>query len=389
MINRTWVLAAVAIACACSQPTAAPRVVDVQASDGVILKATVFATGKPGPAVLLLHQCDEQRKVWDSLGVKLMRAGITAMSLDYRGYGESGGTAHDKLTPAELTQQVNDQWPIDLDSAYKVLLRQPGVEAEQIGVGGASCSVQNALSLAERTPDIKALALLAGPTDQRGRAFIARDSAPPIFVGASADDKYANFVEIQSWYAALSQNKQTRVIEYPDGGHAAIVFRTHPDFADSITKWFSAVLLKQPDKLPVTNGHVMSVEVLQTLRELDQPGGPARVTARLLAARKQNPDAQLVPEYFVNQVGYDHMLAKDYATAIDIMKLNTVAYPASPNTFDSLGDVYLTAGDKVRALETAKQTLVLLDKDTVDTAERKLTIRTSAEGKIKALSGTQ
>ncbi|MEP6833409.1 MAG: dienelactone hydrolase family protein [Gemmatimonas sp.] len=357
--------------------------IDVQTSDGVILKATVFSAGKPGPAVLLLHQCDEQRNVWDSLGMKLARAGMTAMSIDYRGYGESGGMAHDKLTPDEFNAQTDNQWPIDVDSAFKVLLREPGVEPSQIGAAGASCGVQVALQLAERWHDIRALALLAGPIDQRGRSFISKDSAPPIFLGAAADDKYANFVDIQSWYSALSSNKQTRVIEYPNGGHAAIVFRAHPDFADTITKWFSAVLRGNADQLPTTNGHTMRVEVLQVLRDVDRPGGAARVAETLMAARKQNAAVQLFPEYYVNQLGYDHMLAKDFAGAIEIMKLNTIAYPNSPDTYDGLGDVYFAAGDTARMVEAAKRTLAVLAKDTVDTAERKQKIQDSAVAKLK------
>lgn len=388
-INRAFGALAVtaAFAVGCTATPAAPRVMDVLTSDGVVLKATVFATAKPGPAVLMLHQCDEQRKVWDSLGVKLMRSGITAVSLDYRGYGESGGTPHDKLEAAEFTRQMADQWPADIDSAYALLLRQPGVEPKSIGIAGGSCGVSNALKLAMRRHDTKALALLAGPANHEERAFLSADSAPPIFLGAAADDKYANFVEIQGWYGALSPNKQSRIIEYPDGGHAAVVFNKHPEFADTIAKWFSAVLLHKPELLPTTNGHAMSADVAATLREIDQPNGAAQVTQKLLAARKTNPTAQLFPEYFVNQIGYDHVLAKDFGGAIEIMTLNTVAYPDSPNAQDSLGDVYLAAGDKVNTLKTAQRTLELLKKDTIDTPQRIKDIRDAAEGKIKQLSG--
>lgn len=372
----------------CSQSTPAPRVIDIPTSDGIVLKGTLFSTAKPGPAVLMLHQCDEQRKVWDSLGVKLARAGITAMSVDYRGYGESGGVPHDKLPPAEFESQRNDQWPVDIDSAYQVLLRQPGVEPSQIGVAGGSCGVQNAQQFAARAGTaVRALALLAGGLDQRGRAFIARDSAPPLFLGAAADDNYANFVDIQGWYAALSKNSQTRVIEYPNGGHAAVVFRKHPQFADSIAKWFAAVLHSKPDLLPVTNGHVMDSAVVQTLREIDRAGGTAIVGEQLAAARKLNPAAKLFPEYQMNVLGYEHAQAKDFTGAIEIMKLNTVAYPNSPNAFDSLGDVYLAAGDKQAAIAAAKHALVLLEKDTANSAERKQNIRDSATGKIKLIGG--
>ena len=42
---------------------AADRTVDLTAQDGTKLKATYFTPAKPGPGVLLLHQCNRQRKV--------------------------------------------------------------------------------------------------------------------------------------------------------------------------------------------------------------------------------------------------------------------------------------------------------------------------------------
>jgi hypothetical protein len=50
------VLLTLAVACA-AQQAPPPRVVDLTAADGTKLKATLFSVGKPGPGVLLLHQC--------------------------------------------------------------------------------------------------------------------------------------------------------------------------------------------------------------------------------------------------------------------------------------------------------------------------------------------
>jgi predicted alpha/beta hydrolase len=64
----------------------AERVVDLTAGDGAKLKATYFAAAKTGPGVLLLHQCNRQRKIWDGLAQQLAAAGINVLTLDYRGY---------------------------------------------------------------------------------------------------------------------------------------------------------------------------------------------------------------------------------------------------------------------------------------------------------------
>jgi hypothetical protein len=61
-------------------------------------------------------------------------------------------------------------------------------------------------------------------------------------------------------------------------------------------------------------------------------------------------------------------------------------YPNSPNAMDSLGDVYLAAGDTALALTPAKRALALLASDTVDTPERKANIRASAEAKVTQLT---
>ena len=78
------------------------RPVDLTASDGTRLKATFFAAAKPGPGVLLLHQCNRQRKVWDGLAQQLSVAGINVLTLDYRGYGESGEECQQTGTKSSL-----------------------------------------------------------------------------------------------------------------------------------------------------------------------------------------------------------------------------------------------------------------------------------------------
>src|SRR5262249_55228359 len=160
------------------------------------------------------------------------------------------------------------------------------------------------------------------------------------------------------------------IAQYPDGGHAAIVFRSHPELADSIVTWFRAMFDERLDALPVTNGMPLASPVVDTLRAIDRPGGAADALARGNGDGGDATAGSKLPEYFVNQLGYEHMLIKDYGTAIDLMKLNAALYPASPNTMDSLGDVYLASGDRAAALAAARKTLELLAADTTDRPER-------------------
>ena len=45
--------------------------IEIKAPDGVNLKGTYVSPGRPGPAVLLLHQCNMDRHAWDSLAQDL------------------------------------------------------------------------------------------------------------------------------------------------------------------------------------------------------------------------------------------------------------------------------------------------------------------------------
>ncbi len=45
--------------------------------------------------------------------------------------------------------------------------------------------------------------------------------------------------------------------------------------------------------------------------------------------------------------------------AIEVFILNTKRFPASANTWDSLGEAYATTGDKAKAIESFKKSLTL------------------------------
>jgi predicted alpha/beta hydrolase len=111
-----------------------PRDVSLTAGDGTSLKATYYAASKPGPAVLLLHMCNTTRKSWEPLASQLAAAGIHTLTMDYRGFGESGGDRYDALPQPEQLRMVNDKWPDDIDVAYAFLRQQDGVDKSRVGV---------------------------------------------------------------------------------------------------------------------------------------------------------------------------------------------------------------------------------------------------------------
>jgi dienelactone hydrolase len=360
------------------------RVIDLKAPDGANLKATFFAAAKAGPGVLLLHQCNRQRKVWDGLAKQLAAGGINVLTLDLRGFGESDGIPFDKATPQQAQEQ-GKKWPADIDVAFEYLVSQPGVKRDVIGAGGASCGVNNSVQLARRHPElIKSLVLLSGPVDPAGRKFI-RQSQTPVLAAIADDDEFPDSIIATEWIFSLSPATGNRFFHYAKGGHGADMFAAHPELRDAIVDWYQTTLIKSPGHAPAAKEHWQAPPQVQLLTLIDQPGGAQQARQKLEEARKNDAKAVLFPEAQVNTLGYEHMQAGDLKGAIEILKLNAEAFPDSPNVYDSLGDVYLADGQKELARQNAQKALELLASDTVDPEARKQAIRASAEQKLKQL----
>ena len=368
-----------------SPARAAEKVLDISAPDGLKLKATYFSAKKPGPAVLLLHQCNRQRKVWDGLARQLAASGINVLTFDYRGYGESQGDRFDKLPPQEIGRLQRDVWPGDIEAAFQYLQSQPGVKRDTIGAGGASCGVQNSIQVAMRHPEVKSLVLLSGPANAEARHFLRDAKNLPVFFAMADDDEFPDSPIAIQWLFSLDPNPGKKFIHYPTGGHGADMFAVRPDLVDQIVRWYVTTLIETPGEAPPQKNAPVVPEQIRNLSVIDEPGGATKLSHQLEQARREDPNATLFPESPANIIGYEHLQAGDNAGAIEIFKLNAAAYPDSPNVYDSLSDAYLAAGQKDLARQNAEKTLQLLPSDTKDPEQLREGIRQSAEGKLKQL----
>lgn len=363
----------------------AEKVVDLTAADGVKLTASYFSSAKPGPGVLLLHQCNRQRKIWDGLAEQLAAAGINVLTLDYRGYGDSSGDRFDKLPPQQAAQTQAEKWPGDIDTAFQYLVSQPGVTRDVIGVGGASCGVNNSIQTARRHVEVKSLVLLSGNTDLKGRQFLRESTKLPIFFAVADDDEFPTSIVAIEWLYSIAADPDKKFVHVATGGHGADMFKVHPDMPGQIVDWYVTTLVKTPGRASGARGTVAVPKEVGVLNQIDEPGGGAKVTKNLEEARKHDPKAQLFPEDIVNFMGYEHLQAQDNKGAIEILKLNAEAYPNSPNVYDSLSDAYFADGQRDLARDNARRALALLASDTTDPEDRRKGIKDSAEEKLKQL----
>ena len=390
------------ISCIAFAQNPAPRIVDLKAADGTPLKATYFAAAKLGPGVLLLHQINRDRKSWDPVAAQLAATGIHTLMLDLRGFGESG-TRLEKLTDAERSKYRRG-WPDDVDVAVEYLSSQPRVDHERIGVGGAGwLGVLYSVDAARRHPEqIKSLALMSGETLRDGLQFLHQASQLPELFVFSDDDEYPPTQDAMKLLYVTASSPNKKLVHYSKaedapwlwyedssgrvpahGGHGTDMFQPHPELPAIIVHWFVTTLVKTPGHAPAD-----ALAASPILNQLQVPGGAAQVTQQLLDARRKDPQAQLWPEVAGDIIGEDYQRAGDVKNAIEVFKLNLVAYPDSADAHYNLADAYLADGQKDLARQYAEKALALLDSHKAplsswsDTEERREEIRRAIESTL-------
>ncbi len=74
----------------------------------------------------------------------------------------------------------------------------------------------------------------------------------------------------------------------------------------------------------------------------------------------------------VNAYGYELINRNRTAQAVEVFKLNALAYPDDANSFDSLGEAYMRNGDRELAIEAFRKSLALNPRPQVKESSIKL-----------------
>jgi pimeloyl-ACP methyl ester carboxylesterase len=374
---------------------AVAHVVELKSSDGTSLKATYFAAAKPGPGVLLLHQSNRDRKSWDGVAAQFALAGFNTLTLDMRGFGESGGSHGDFK-----------RMPEDVDTALEFLRSQPGVDYQEIGLGGAGwLGVTYSVEAARRHPnDIKSLVLMSGETGRDGLQFLHQERQLPELFVFSDEDEYPPTQDAMKLLYVTASCPSKKLVHYAaaedapwlwyetsdaakvsaHGGHGTDMFQVHPELSEIIVQWFLTTLIKTPGHAPAD-----SLAAAPILDQLQTSGSVPQVKRQLVEARGKDPQAQLWPEVAVDIIGEDYQRAGDVKNAIEIFQLNLLAYPDSADANGNLADAYLADGQKDLARQYAEKALALLESHKAtasswsDTDPRRDEIRRGAQRTIE------
>jgi CubicO group peptidase (beta-lactamase class C family) len=133
-----------------------------------------------------------------------------------------------------------------------------------------------------------------------------------------------------------------------------VIFLTNNDFKNlgAIGNALIDVLYGKPYALP-------KLSVADAMYKTYLTGGIAQAVAQYRSAKKNNDTTYDFGEAELNELGYELLGKKQFPDAIEILKLNVEAYPASGNVYDGLGEAYMDNGDKDPAIVCYKKELEL------------------------------
>jgi CubicO group peptidase (beta-lactamase class C family) len=113
--------------------------------------------------------------------------------------------------------------------------------------------------------------------------------------------------------------------------------------------WLKYEIYNSPAKLLYRN--IVAKGALEALREYRE-------------WRKGRAATEVLNETQMNRLGYDLVGARRLKDAIEVFKLNVEDYPHSANVYDSLGEAYLTDGNKELAIKNYQRSVELDPKNT-------------------------
>jgi len=179
---------------------------------------------------------------------------------------------------------------------------------------------------------------------------------------------FANSLGVRCWYCHVGEEGQPlSTFDFPsDENPTKDVARGMMKLVGDIRGDLDALELSGDKRVDVTcytchRGRPRPLTLVQELTEVyDRDGWEATAAAyKDLRSQFYGRGAYDFGEHSLNQLGYQVLGTGDSATAISIFQLNLEQYPESSGAYQGLGDAYLAAGDKERAIENLEKALEL------------------------------
>lgn len=221
--------------------------IQLKGKDGSKIYGDYTATkNKTHRGVIMLHQCNAERSMYEGLAKSLAAKNISSMSLDFRGYGDS---IIDGVSVAELQEKATSRQNYsemarkaeigihrvdDVEIAYQYLVNKLADQAE-ISIIGASCGGAQAINLAENHKISSLLFFSSGMNEKYIEKFNQISDIPALIV-ASQEDEYTFKSSNEIFKQAKSE--QSRLLLYKGSGHGLPLFKQDPNLENAMVDWF-------------------------------------------------------------------------------------------------------------------------------------------------------
>ena len=195
-----------------TQPVAGASLETIRTDDGVSLDARLFEAD-PERVVILLHMFPADQTAWYPFARQLQSRGISALTLDFRGYGASGG----EQDPGEIDHDVRAAIAFARDRGFD------GIVLVGASMGGTAAIV---VAVDE---SLDGVAVLSAPSRMRGldaKSTIAGVTCPLTLIAAEGDLAAMNALDSFATRAGLDEDARlvvpgashgTNLLDSPQG----------------------------------------------------------------------------------------------------------------------------------------------------------------------------
>jgi alpha-beta hydrolase superfamily lysophospholipase len=202
--------------------------------------------------VLMLHQCNADRSMYEGLAKQLSSSGISSMSLDFRGFGDSkvnGQSISDIRAKAKSRKHyfemldelgIGGHRPDDVEIAYQHLKMNLATDAS-ISIIGASCGGTQAVLLAQKHRPDSFIFFSSAMNDETRELFNKMSDIPALFIAAQEDGN--TFTSLSKAFLDAKSN-DTRLVSYKGSGHGIPLFKQDRTLQSTMVEWFKGNDLK-------------------------------------------------------------------------------------------------------------------------------------------------
>ena len=170
------------------------------------------------------------------------------------------------------------------------------------------------------------------------------------------------------------------IYRFVEDNHMIVMFKNVTNTAGlgQIMQEIRAILYDQPYQLPKQSA-------ARKVALTSIASGVAAAVKEFRKLKSYHSDAYFFGEGDFNRTGYELLGMKKFNEAVTLLKLNTEAYPASANTYDSLGEAYMLKGDTDSAIKSYEIALKKIPSDPNLSKPNKEALKKGAEDKLSQL----